>query len=101
MRVVVDVNLAPLWASRLTTLGQDAQHWSQIGSLDASDSQLLTWAAEHAAVVLTCDLDFGAMLAASQARGPSVVLLRARDVMSDQVVNQVASVLVSLATDLS
>jgi predicted nuclease of predicted toxin-antitoxin system len=63
MRVTVDVNLAPAWADRLRALGHDAEHWSQLGALDAPDSEILAWAEEHNAIVLTCDLDFGAMVA--------------------------------------
>jgi predicted nuclease of predicted toxin-antitoxin system len=36
MRLVVDVNLPPGWASRLGDSGHEAQHWSQIGPLDAT-----------------------------------------------------------------
>ena len=48
---------------------------------------------EHGAVVLTCDLDFGAILAASQAHTPSVVQIRARDVMSETIGDRVSNVL--------
>jgi predicted nuclease of predicted toxin-antitoxin system len=44
MRVVVDVNLAPAWAERLRTARHEAQHWSEIGPLDAKDSEILAWA---------------------------------------------------------
>jgi predicted nuclease of predicted toxin-antitoxin system len=52
MRVVVDVNLSPAWANRLRALGHDAQHWSQAGALDATDSEILAWALEHDTVEL-------------------------------------------------
>ena len=38
------------------------------------------WAFEHQQIVLTHDLDFGAMLAATRATGPSVVQVRTQDV---------------------
>lgn len=81
MRLIVDVNLAPAWADRLRVFGHEAQHWSEVGALDATDSEILAWAAERDAVVLTCDLDFGAILAASRASAPSVVQIRSRDVL--------------------
>jgi predicted nuclease of predicted toxin-antitoxin system len=100
MRVVVDVNLAPAWADRLRTSGHEAKHWSEIGALDATDSEILAWAVEHEAVVLTCDLDFGAILAASQAHTPSVVQIRARDVMPETMGERVLGVLVALESEL-
>jgi predicted nuclease of predicted toxin-antitoxin system len=36
----------------------------------------MKWAAEHGCVVLTADLDFSALLAASQGTRPSVVQIR-------------------------
>ena len=100
MRVVVDVNLPPAWASRLRVYGHDAQHWSEIGALDATDSEILAWAADHQAVVLTCDLDFGAILAASQARTPSVVQIRARDVLPEAIGERICEVLKTAGHDL-
>jgi len=100
MRVVVDVNLAPAWANRLRASDYDAQHWSEIGALDAADSEILAWAAEHDAVVLTCDLDFGAILAASQARTPSVVQIRARDVLPETIGERICDVLRITGHDL-
>jgi predicted nuclease of predicted toxin-antitoxin system len=101
VRLIVDVNLAPAWAGRLRTSGHEAQHWSEIGALDATDSEILAWAVEHGAVVLTCDLDFGAILAASQAHTPSVVQIRARDVMSETIGDRVSNVLNAFEHELA
>jgi predicted nuclease of predicted toxin-antitoxin system len=100
MRVVVDVNLAPAWAERLRTAGHEAQHWSEIGPLDAKDSEILAWAVEHRAVVLTCDLDFGAILAAAQAHTPSVLQIRARDVMPASMGERIVGALEVLRAEL-
>jgi len=43
----------------------------------------MSWARERDHVVLTHDLDFTALLAASQAAGPSVVQVRAQDVLPE------------------
>jgi predicted nuclease of predicted toxin-antitoxin system len=51
-------------------------------------------------VVLTCDLDFGAILAASQAYTPSVVQIRARDVMPVTMGDRVLGVLAELEHEL-
>ena len=79
MRLVVDMNLSPRWAVRLPELGIAAVHWSQVGDPRASDAAIMAWARAERRVVLTHDLDFVVALALAQARGPSVVLLRASD----------------------
>ena len=43
----------------------------------------MTWAAEHGYVVFTHDLDFGAILAATGASGPSVIQVRTQDTLPD------------------
>lgn len=80
MRLLVDMNLSPVWCEVLNAAGFRAVHWSAIGPPGASDREILDWARREACVVVTNDLDFGAILAASGARGPSVVQIRAQDV---------------------
>lgn len=41
----------------------------------------MAWAREHDFVVFTHDLDFGTLLALTHADGPSVIQLRAQDVL--------------------
>jgi predicted nuclease of predicted toxin-antitoxin system len=79
MKVVVDMNLSPIWVQVLRGAGFDATHWRDIGQRDAEDSTVLDWAKQHGYVVLTHDLDFGAILAASRADAPSVIQFRVGD----------------------
>jgi predicted nuclease of predicted toxin-antitoxin system len=76
MRFVIDMNLSPQWAPYLDAAGHDAVHWSTIGAHDAKDSEIMSWAAAEGRTVLTSDLDFAALLAASGSEAPSVVQLR-------------------------
>lgn len=76
MKFLVDMNLTPRWAGFLVGHGFEAIHWSSVGAGDASDNEVMHWAAEHGHVVLTCDLGFAAVLAATQRRRPSVVQVR-------------------------
>lgn len=45
---------------------------------DASDTEILEWAKQHSAVILTNDLDFGTILAASHLDSPSVFQIRSQ-----------------------
>jgi predicted nuclease of predicted toxin-antitoxin system len=73
------MNLSPLWCDVLGEHGFEAVHWSAVGDPRATDRNIMAWAREHGFVVFTHDLDFGAILAATQAGGPSVIQARTQD----------------------
>lgn len=81
IRIVLDVNLSPAWISALEKHAISAVHWSTVGDPRAPDRVVLTWARENGYVLFTHDLDFGALLALTHARGPSVIQARTHDVM--------------------
>jgi predicted nuclease of predicted toxin-antitoxin system len=85
MQVLVDMNLSPGWVGFLAEAGFEAVHWSEVGAANASDSELMQWAVERGFVVLTADLDFGAILAAAHSRRPSVVQLRS-DILTPRAI---------------
>lgn len=85
MKVLVDMNLSPGWVDVLADAGFEAVHWSKIGPASATDAELMTWARENGHVVLTADLDFGAILAATKGSGPSVVQVRS-DILAPRVI---------------
>ncbi len=76
MKLLVDMNLSPDWVPLLAARGWEARHWSQLGSGQAPDTELMRWARAEGHVVLTQDLDFSQLLFATRDGGPSVVLLR-------------------------
>ncbi|MCY3000574.1 MAG: DUF5615 family PIN-like protein [Planctomycetota bacterium] len=93
MRVLVDMNLAPEWAEFLSSHSIEATHWSSIGDPGASDATLLAWAREHGHLILTCDLDFGVLLALAGMNGPSVLQVRTEDVLPAAIGERVVAVL--------
>ena len=94
------MNLSPRWGGVLQEAGFEAVHWSVLGDFNATDVQIMTYAAEHDHVVLTHDLDFGAILAATQGAKPSVVQLRADDVSPEAIGAQVIAALRQTAVEL-
>jgi predicted nuclease of predicted toxin-antitoxin system len=80
MKILIDMNLSPLWCAALKNHAWEALHWSEVGDPRAPDREIVAWARANQFVVFTHDLDFGAMLAATQATGPSVIQVRAQDV---------------------
>jgi len=80
MKLLVDMNLAPRFVDLLTEAGWEAVHWSAVGKANAPDSEIMAYAADHEYVVVTFDMDFSAILAATHGKKPSVVQIRSEDV---------------------
>ena len=80
MKILVDMNLSPALWRMLSSQGWTASHWSEVGDPRAPDGEIMRWAVLHGYIVLTHDLDLGAVLAATRARGPSVLQVRTHDV---------------------
>ena len=83
MKIVIDMNLSPDWVSVFAKHKIFAVHWSTVGAPDASDRIIMQWAKENQYVVFTHDLDFGALLAATQDENPSVIQVRTQNVLPD------------------
>lgn len=100
MKLLVDMNLSPRWVNMLTQSGIEAAHWSALGAPDAPDSVIMAFASRNDYVVLTHDLDFGAILAATHRKKPSVVQGRASDVRPEAIGLQVVTALRQMANEL-
>lgn len=99
MKLPVDMNLSPAWIDLLAGAGIQAEHWSAIGAANAPDSEIMAHASANGYVVLTHDLDFSAILAATHGEKPSVVQIRADDVSLKAVGNQIVTALLQMATN--
>lgn len=93
IRLVVDVNLSPLWVDVFVRQGWPTVHWSTVGDPRAKDRTIMAWASENGHVVFTHDLDFGTLLALTRASGPSVVQVRSHDVLPHRIGSMVISVI--------
>ena len=100
MNLLVDMNLSPRWVAALASAGIEAVHWSALGPKTAPDAEIMAFATRHGYVVLTHDLDFGAILAATHGSKPSVVQIRADDVSPEAIGKQVASAIRQMSDEL-
>ncbi len=80
MKVLIDMNLSPAWVDFFERSGIQASHWSSVGARNAKDYEIVEYARKNSLVVLTYDLDFGAILALTNADGPSVIQVRSQNV---------------------
>ena len=100
MKLLVDMNLSPRWVRVLTEAGFEAIHWSKLGLAAAPDHEIMAHAEEHGYVVFTNDLDFGAILAETQAERPSVVQVRVGILRPNVIGTQVVEMLRRLGDEL-
>ena len=100
MKIVIDMNIPPTWVSVFEAAGYDAVHWSSIGDIKAKDSTIMAWAVSNNYTVFTHDLDFGTLLAISEANTPSVIQVRTQDVFPDKLGKIVLAALKQLQTEL-
>lgn len=100
MKLLVDMNLSPRWVKLLAEAGIEAAHWSEIGAANAPDSEIMTFAKANGYVVLTHDLDFSAILAATHGDKPSVVQIRSEDLSPDVIGRSVLDALRQMTMEL-
>ena len=100
MKILIDMNLSPSWATVLREASIEAVHWSQVGRATTPDPAIMAYAAANGFVILTNDLDFGIALAISDGEKPSVVQIRAEDVSPETIAPQVTAALRQMAGEL-
>lgn len=100
MRLLVDMNLSPAWVPFLEAAGFEAVHWSSVGAPNAPDQIIADWARRHQHILFTHDLDFGAILAVTNALGPSVIQIRTQDVLPTSLGDTLVKVLRTCQSDL-
>ena len=85
MRFLADMGISPRTVDYLQDLGYDATHLHEEGLDRLSDSDVITKARRERRVLLTHDLDFGELIALSEARLPSIVTFRLRSMQPNNV----------------
>ena len=100
MKLLIDMNLSPRWVGTLADAGIEAAHWSTLGAGNASDAEIMRYASANGYIVLTHDLDFGAILAATQGEKPSVVQIRAGNISPDKIGKQLIAAVQQMASEL-
>ncbi|PXW83320.1 putative nuclease of predicted toxin-antitoxin system [Nitrosomonas sp. Nm84] len=100
MKLLVDMNLSPRWVGSLEDAGIKAAHWSALDAKNAPDNEIMGYARANSYVVLTHDLDFSDILAATHGEKPSVVQIRADDVSPNVIGLQVITALRQMTSEL-
>lgn len=85
MNFLIDMNLSPKREEVFKHHGWSAVHWSTVGNPRATDRVVMDWARENQSIVFTHDLDFGMLLALTNAEGPSVIQVRVQNVAPEHL----------------
>jgi predicted nuclease of predicted toxin-antitoxin system len=100
LRLILDQGIPRDAARLLRQLGYDCTHVGELQMSRSTDAEILAWAREQGATVVTLDADFHAMLAVSGASSPSVVRIRLEGLDARAMVELLSSVLVTYSSDL-
>jgi predicted nuclease of predicted toxin-antitoxin system len=100
MKLLVDMNLPPKLADTLNSKGIVSAHWYFIGKPDATDAEIMSYAIQNDFVVITCDLDFSAILSVSHGQKPSVVQLRVQGIDFEHIAELLRTAVLSNMDDL-
>jgi predicted nuclease of predicted toxin-antitoxin system len=100
MRFLLDMGLARSTAQYLRACGHNAVHLREQALQRLPDTEIVAKAVAEDRIVLTHDLDFGRIVALSQARAPSVVTFRLDDMRAGEVNRQLDEIIARFAADL-
>lgn len=93
MKILIDMNLSPDWTAAFAVQGIESVHWSSVGDPRAEDTEIMEYARANDFVVFTHDLDFGTILALTQAMSPSVIQVRAQNILPPHLADTVVAIL--------
>ncbi len=85
MKFLADMGISPKTVRFLRKLGYDAIHLSDEGLFRLDDAAILIKARKEGRILLTHDLDFGELIAASHAHLPSIIVFRLRNMRPENV----------------
>jgi len=100
MKFLLDMNLSPRLATIFRENGYESVHWIEVGSSTVCDKDIIRWAGENGWIIITNDLDFGAILALEGFHLPSVIQIRRLGLFPDAVFPILDRVIKQFANEL-
>jgi predicted nuclease of predicted toxin-antitoxin system len=101
MRFLADMGVSMRVVESLRSSGHDAIHLREEGLQRLPNGEIFQKAIREERIVLTFDIDFGEIVAASSGRSVSVVLFRLRNTRADFVIQRLKIVLEQSTEELA
>ena len=92
MNFLLNMNVDRDMAAQLKKRGHVCRHGGDIGMSRAKDIEIVAEAKRTNEVILTHDLDYGHLLAFSGDKAPSVIILRLRDLRTNEIMSRLDAV---------
>ncbi|MBL7995883.1 DUF5615 family PIN-like protein [bacterium] len=93
MKFLADMGISQTTVRWLKDNGYDAIHLRELNLHRLPDSKIIEKARDEGRIILTCDLDFGALMSASQGTLPSVIIFRLEDETPININNRLKTIL--------
>ncbi len=93
MKFLADMGVSKALVRWLKEEGHDVVHCTDIGFQRATDEEIVALASKQGRVILTCDLDFGDIMASLGKSNPSIILFRLADQTPGNMRKRLAQVL--------
>jgi predicted nuclease of predicted toxin-antitoxin system len=100
LEFLADMNVSPQTVRQLAELGWSVVRVCDVLDASTKDSRILAYARRHGKVIITQDLDFGALLALGGHAKPSVITLRLEDPEPALVTSRVVAAVSALEEEL-
>jgi len=100
MKILLDMNIPLKYVALFAAKGMKAVRWSDIGLPNATDQEIVEYASQYGFIVMTCDLDFGTILAITHRYKPSVVQIRGSIIYAEEAIDIIVAALLQRAEDL-
>ena len=100
MKILLDMNIPFKYAALLMERCVECLRWSDVGSPNAADKEIMEYARKNDCIVLTFDLDFSAILSVTHELKPSIAQIRASIQHSEKAVDFISTALLRYRDDL-
>jgi len=100
MKILLDMNIPHRYAALFTSKSITTLRWSDVGVSNATDMEIMEYASANDFIVMTCDLDFSAILSITHKYKPSVVQIRGSVINAENAVDVIVAAILQSADNL-
>jgi predicted nuclease of predicted toxin-antitoxin system len=101
MKLFLDQGLPRSALDHLRRSGIDSNHVGELGMAKATDQEILSYARQSDAVIVSLDSDFHALLAQSNATTPSVIRIREEGLRPEELAALLSVILNAASNELA